>query len=207
MYTVIGAARSRAIRVYWALEEMGLEYQANTAPPRSNEAMKHNPSGKVPCLLVEGETLLDSVAIIQYLADKHDKLTFAAGTIARAQQDSFTQFCCDEIDSILWTATKHTFVLPEKYRVPAIIETAQYEFARAMKTLEARLGDKEFIMGDQLSIPDIILGHCGTWADVAHFEVPKGPLTAYFSRLAARPAFVKSRQLSNARPSLVPKET
>jgi len=31
MYTVIGSPRTRSMRVYWALEEMGLDYEINTA--------------------------------------------------------------------------------------------------------------------------------------------------------------------------------
>ncbi len=65
------------------------------------------------------DAVFDSVAICQFLADRHGHLTFKAGTIERAHQDSFTQFAVDDIESALWTAAKHTFVLPEEYRVPA----------------------------------------------------------------------------------------
>ena len=44
-------------------------------------------------LVIGGDDhIIDSVAICQYLADKHKQLTFPAGTIARAHQDSFTMF-------------------------------------------------------------------------------------------------------------------
>jgi glutathione S-transferase len=101
MYKVIGSSKNRSMRVYWALEEMGLDYEMVLISPRSDEALQHNPSGKVPSLVVDGETINDSVAIIQFLADKHGKMTFPAGTIKRAQQDSFTQFCVDEIEGAL----------------------------------------------------------------------------------------------------------
>ncbi len=206
MYTIIGSPRSRAMRVYWAMEEMGLKYDMNPVAPRAPEVLAYTSSGKVPCLLVDGDIITDSVAIIQFLADRHGQLSAPAGTIARATQDSVTQFTCDEIDGPLWTAAKHSFVLPKNLRLPAAKDAAKFEFARAMQSLETRLGDKQFITGDKITVPDIILGHCGLWAGVADFDVPKGRLTAYFARLAARPAFVKIRRMGDALPSVLPKE-
>jgi len=193
MYTVIGSPRTRSMRVYWALEEMGLDYEINTAPPRSEEVRALNPSGKIPCLLVGDDAIIDSVAIIQFLADKHQQLTFPAGTIKRAQQDSFTQFCCDEIDGALWTAAKNSFIHPEELRVPAIKPTVKYEFANAMKTLEARLGDNEFVMGDTFTIPDLLLGHCANWAIGAKFDLPEGRVAEYFKRVNSRPGYQRAK--------------
>lgn len=194
MYKVIGNSKNRSMRVYWALEEMGLDYEMVLASPRSDEAREYNPTGKVPCLVVDGETILDSVAIIQYLADKHGKMTFPAGTIKRAQQDSFTQFCVDEIEGALWTAGKNSFIHPEEFRVPAIKPTTKYEFAKAMKSLEERLGDNEFVMGDTFTIPDLLMGHCANWARNAKFDIPGGVVGEYFDRLLARPAYERAKE-------------
>jgi len=152
-----------------------------------------NPSGKVPCLLVDGDAIIDSVAIIQFLADKHKLLTFQAGTVKRAQQDSFTQFCCDEIDGALWTVGKNSFIHPEELRVPAIKPTVKYEFASALKSLETRLGDNEFVMGDTFTIPDLLLGHCANWATSAKFDIPEGPIADYFKRVTSRPAYQRAK--------------
>jgi len=144
-------------------------------------------------MVVDGEPIIDSVAIIQFLADKHQQLTFPAGTLKRAQQDSFTQFCCDEIDGALWTAGKNSFVHPEEMRVPAIKPTVKYEFANAMTTLETRLGDNEFVMGDTFTIPDLLLGHCANWAIGANFDIPEGPIAEYFERVTSRPAYQRAK--------------
>ena len=55
-----------------------------------------NPSGKVPVLIVDDTAISDSVAIMTFLADRHGDLTYAAGTIERAKQDSLTQMINDE---------------------------------------------------------------------------------------------------------------
>ncbi|MFN6951161.1 MAG: glutathione S-transferase N-terminal domain-containing protein, partial [Albidovulum sp.] len=92
MYTIIGTVGSRAARVLWMLEELGEPYEHIAAPPRSEGVTAFNPAGKVPVLVEDGTPITDSTAIIQYLADKHGKLTYRAGTLDRARQDSLTQF-------------------------------------------------------------------------------------------------------------------
>lgn len=195
MYKVLGNTATRAFRVLWMMEELELEYEHLTYAPGSKEMLTVNPSGKVPALMVDNEVIIDSVAITQFLADKHTSLTYPAGTIERAKQDSFTQFINDELDAALWTAARNTFVLPKDKRVPEIKETLKWEFLRSIKTLEKRMGEGEFLMGDKMTVPDIILTHCGGWAKVAGFEIPDGPLRAYFKRMIARPAYLRANAL------------
>jgi len=195
MYKVLGMAATRTLRVLWMMEELGLEYEHLPHPPRSKEMLEINPSGKVPALMVDDQVVIDSVAIMQFLADKHGDMTYPAGTIERAQQDSFTQFINDEIDAIIWCAARNTFILPEDKRVPEIKETLKWEFVRSMKLLGERIGDNEFLMGDKMTVPDILLTHCGGWARMAGFEIPNGPLKAYFKRMIARPAYLRAYAL------------
>lgn len=192
MYKLIGGKKSRAFRVLWALEEMGLEYELNPVAPRSDEIRALNPAGKIPALLDGDEVLLDSVAIIQYLADKHGKLTFPAGTIKRAKQDSFTQFACDEMDGTLWTAARNSFILPEERRVPAIKDTLRWEFTHSMKTLARRLGDNTYLMGETFTVADIITAHCGTWGRGAGFDISEPVVNAYIDRAISRPAYKRA---------------
>ena len=117
MYTLVGSAKTRAFRVLWCLEEMGLEYVHQPALPHAAEISEHNPTGKVPALLVGDDVVLDSVAIMQFLADKHGALTAKAGTLERAHQDSWSQFALDEMDAPLWTDGKHRFFLPDNFQL------------------------------------------------------------------------------------------
>jgi len=198
MYTVIGAVGSRAFRVIWMLEELEQPYELIQAAPRSPEITAHNPDGKVPALIVDGAALLDSVAIVQYLADRHDALTFPAGSIERARQDSLTQFCVDEVEGALWTAAKNTFVHPKEHQTPEVKKTCRFEFNLAMERLVRRLGDGPFVMGEKMTVPDILLGHCHGWARAAKFEIPEGPAHEYFRRLVSRPAFQRADEQRNA---------
>lgn len=188
MYHVIGTAKSRAFRVMWMLGELGQDYNVTPAMPRSEEIMAHNPLGKVPALKDGDDVLTDSVAIITYLADKHGALTAPAGTIARARQDAMTLWLIDEMDALLWTASKHSFVLPEKLRVPEVKPTLKKEFARNVAQLE-RMMRGDFLMGDEITVPDILACHCLGWSIVANFDPLPDTIKDYSKRLRGRAAY------------------
>lgn len=193
MYKVIGTVASRTFRVLWMLEELGQPFEHLAAPPRSPDVVALNPSGKVPVLIDDGAPITDSTAILQYLADKHGSLTHPAGTLPRARQDSLTQFLLDEFDAALWMAARHSFILPAELRQSAIKDSLKWEFERSQKTLVARLGEGPFLMGAEMTVPDIILTHCGNWAEAAKFPISEPRLADYLARMRARPAFQRAK--------------
>ncbi|UXU75784.1 MULTISPECIES: glutathione S-transferase family protein [unclassified Paracoccus (in: a-proteobacteria)] len=188
-YQVIGTGRSRAMRVLWMLEELGQPYEHVAVNPHSEGVTSLNPAGKVPVLVVDGTPITDSTAILTYLADRHGALTYPAGTLDRARQDSLTQFILDEFDAALWLAARHSFILPEEMRLAAIKNTLRWEFERSQRTLVHRMAEDGFLMGEQMTVPDIILAHCLTWALTARFPIVEHRLTEYLDRMRARPAY------------------
>ncbi|MGZ3215244.1 glutathione S-transferase family protein [Paracoccus sp. T5] len=195
MYRVIGTGKSRAFRVLWMLEELGLTYQHVPANPRSEGVAQFNPTGKVPVLIDDGTPITDSTAILTYLADRHGQLTHKAGTLDRARQDSLTQFLLDEFDAALWLAARHSFILPEELRLSAIKNTLRWEFETSQKTLVHRMADGPFLMGDQMTVPDIILGHCLDWALIARFPITEPRLTEHLDRMRGRAAYGRAAAL------------
>ena len=192
MYRVIGTGKSRALRVIWMLEELGQPYEHAAVNPHSEGVTPFNPAGKVPVLVVEGTPITDSTAILTYLADRHGALTHPAGTLERARQDSLTQLILDEFDAALWLAARHSFILPEEMRLAAIKNTLRWEFERSQKTLTHRMAEDGFLMGDMMTVPDIILTHCLTWALNARFPITEHRLTEYLDLMRARPAYLRA---------------
>ncbi|MFV2002717.1 MAG: glutathione S-transferase family protein, partial [Paracoccaceae bacterium] len=159
MYTVLGNIGSRTSRVIWMLEEIGAPYTHQPASPQSDEVRALSPLGKIPILLDGAHTITDSTAILTYLGDKHAALTYPAGTPERALQDGHTNFLLDEFDACLWAALRHKFVLPKERRLAGLKETLNWEFSRSQKHFVARLGAHPFLMGSQITVPDIIVTH------------------------------------------------
>lgn len=191
MYKVIGPPKTRAFRVLWMLEELGQNYDVDFAAPRSETVLAYSASGKVPVLLENDVAITDSSAILTYLADKHGALTHTAGTIERAKQDSLTHMILDELDAVLWTAARHSFILPEGRRVPQVKDSLKWEFGESLARLADRI-EGDWLMSDDFTIADIVLIHCLTWARAAKFEISDPRLLTYLARGMDRDAFKRA---------------
>jgi glutathione S-transferase len=189
MYTLIGTSKSRAFRVRWMLEELELEYTHIPAPPHDDFVRQINPLGRIPVLLDGEDAFSDSTVMLNYLADKHGQMAPKPGSIARAQQDAVTHQILDEFDAVLWTAAKHSFILPPEHRVPEIKSELKWEFNRNADLIAERLEDNAFLMGDDLTVPDIIFTHCLGWAIVAKFGVENETLRSYLDAMKSRDAY------------------
>src|ERR1700721_3614829 len=77
---------TRSIRVRWTLQEMQLDFESVfvNLPAREHHAaefLKINPAAKIP-VLVDGDlVLIESVAIVLYLADKYPEEGFTAANV------------------------------------------------------------------------------------------------------------------------------
>lgn len=188
MYHVYGSAKTRGFRPVWMMEELGLEYEHTPCIPHAKEVRALNPSGKVPVMVADGRAITDSAAMLTYLADHHGKLTSPAGTIERAEQDTLTHQILDELDAVLWATARHTFVLPEDKRVPAVKATMAWEYERNLNRIVDRI-QGPWLMGEEFTVPDILLTHCMRWAQSAKFSAGSDAAQAYFERATARPAY------------------
>lgn len=191
MYTVIGHTRTRTFRVLWMLEELGQSYHQEPHVPGSEPVLAITPLGKVPVLLDGDVPLTDSAAILSYLADKHAMLTAPAGTPERALQDGVMHQILEEIDGVLWAAARHAFILPEDRRVPEVRNSLRWEFERNVNRLaERRQGP--FLMGDHMTLPDILAVHCMNWAVSAKFSHQNSAFADYAQSLRERPAYKRA---------------
>ena len=191
MYTVLGSTKNRTLRVIWTLEELGVPYEQVVGDPGSAEVKALNPTGKVPALIVEGEVLADSVAIMTFLSDRHHALTFPAGSVERLRMDGHIHFLLEEFDSLLWVAAKNSFINPVEQRAAEVKPILKWEFERSLKRLEDRLHG-EYLMGDTFTISDILAAHCLNWASNAKFPEASEALTAYADRCRNRVGYKRA---------------
>ena len=199
MLQVYGCPNTRSTRVVWALEEVGAVYDYHkvdllVGAGRKPEYLALNPGGKVPTLVDGDLTLTESAAICTYIGDSFPAsgVTPSVGSPERAQYNQWCFFVMSELEQPLWTITKHRFALPEKRRVPAIIETAQWEWGLAAKILATGLGEREFIVGEQFTAADILAAQTLAWARAFKMPLGHAPLDAYADRLLARPALARA---------------
>lgn len=195
MITVYGYPKTRSNRVIWMLEELGIDYQFQLINLMKGEGLSAsfkaiNPSGKVPALADDGLILTESAAMLTYLGDKYGSapLMPKAGTAERGLHDQWLCFAIAELEQPLWTIGKHKFALPKDRRVPEVFETAAWEFQKALDLLSIGLGEKEYILGEDFSAADILLGHTLFWGLSFKQPIEQKNLQDYFARLKDRPA-------------------
>lgn len=195
VYTYVG---SRSLRVVWALEELGVEYQCHAlrldrGEGKTPEHLARHPDGKVP-VLVDGElTLFESAAICRYLAARYgaDSGLMPTDVAGQARLDQWLFFLLTELEQPLWNQAKHTFALPEAQRVPAMIPTAAWEYRRALAALTRRFNGDGWLMGGHFSLADIFLAQILGWSQKAKHPVPEA-LKEYLARCMARPAYARA---------------
>lgn len=194
MLTVIGYGGTRAFRVLWMLEELGLSYHHDRVMPFTEAARARAPGGRVPALeLDDGQVLLDSTAILAYLADRHDALTCRPGTVDRARQDAWVGRILDALDAPLmtWALILQGIGAPPD---PAVRDNARRAVAAGLADMDAALGDQAegpWLMGRRFTFADIVLGHCLHWAERSEHPVDGHPhLAAYLRAVQRRAAYV-----------------
>jgi len=205
MITLYGNGLSRSFRALWALEEVNAKYIYHSVKFGSNEALigtlsheykKLNFQGKVPTFIENEIVITESAAILNYIAATHPLLELAPlhNRNLRAKYDEVCFFVLSDLEQSLWTNGKHRFVLPEKYRISEVLPTTIWEFKQSLKALEDFLSDKEFIIGENFTMADILVAHTLTWAINFHFDVPK-ELLQYKKRMYERPACLRACKL------------
>ncbi len=192
---VYGYPNTRSLRVIWLMEELGLEYQYHfvdllKGEAQSPEFLAINPAGKVPALKTEGGIITESLAIMNYLCALKPEAELIPGLspFRRAHYDQWCSFALTELEQPMWTISKHKFALPKEYRVPDVIPAAQYEFQKALGLLSKGLGSNKYILGEQFTAADILLGHSLFWGVSFKQKIEQENINDYIGRLGVRTA-------------------
>jgi glutathione S-transferase len=196
MIKLYHAPRTRSMRIVWLLEELGIPYELNTVgfEPPSRPFSQHTPTGKFPTL-EDGEVLMfESGAIAEHLLERYGngRLAPAAGTPARAaflQWMHFAEGAFVPFGNIAW----HMLFKQDADRIPGAMEDYRGWARAALEVLERALTGKPYLLGDEFSAADIMMGYtvvCVRWFGMLGEEYPN--LNAYMDRLEARPLFQKA---------------
>ncbi len=196
------APNSRAVRIAWLLEELGLEYDiekysVGDRALRTPEYYKIHPMGRIP-VLEDGETrIYESGAIVQYLLARHGKGKFAP-SVDDSSFPEYLQWLHYAEGSIMGQVNilvVETILLPPEKRNDVNVNRALKLLKVALGNVDNRLQDREYLTGT-FSGADIMTGHACFGAMKAGAEIDDyTQLKAYIDRLLERPALKKARSL------------
>jgi glutathione S-transferase len=195
------APRTRAVRIVWLLEELGLAYELERAefvPPAVNFFSQATPLGKFPTLVDGDLTMCESGAITEYILEEYGRgrLAPAVGTPDRAAYLQWLHFAESTAFPPLGIIVWLTRYRGEGDSQQQLIEDARLRAASGIEFLEQSLGDKGYVVGDEFTAADIMLGFTLVAAQLLGVLDERFPKTnAYLSRLVARPAFQKAASL------------
>lgn len=193
MMKLYGTPPTRALRVLWILNELGLEYEMLPVNLLQGEAKQApfldlNPAAKVP-VLVDGDVVLTESAAIQlYLAEKHPEAGLIPDSVEdRGQMYRWMFFLVTEIEQPLWRIARHTFLYPEDKRLPQDTVLARQECLAMVAVLEQHMRGREFLVGDRLSVADFNAAYTLDWANEVKMLEEAPRLRAHLQAMYARP--------------------
>lgn len=185
-----GTPPTRAIRVQWLLNELGIDCEVIGLNPMDPdpEFLALNPAGKVP-VLVDGDVVLtESAAIPLYLAEKFPEKGLIPRDLAdRAQMYRWMFFLVTEIEQPLWRIALNTFIYAEEDQAPADIANATRDCKKMIAVFEAHMAGREYVIGGKLSVADCIAAFTLDWANEAEMLADAPRLRAFVECMYSRP--------------------
>ena len=185
---------TRAERIRWILDEPDLGYQVKTIDLFKGEGQRPDylaihPLGQLPALKINGEVMIESGAIVQWLAESvpGSELAPATDQPARRAFDQWMYFAVASLEAPAWEMMLHGKILPDKQVVKAIIPFAEQRYAKALKVLEQALRVQDYLVDGRFSAADIMIGYILAW--FPEQLVPYPSLQKYLARLQQRPAY------------------
>jgi len=189
-----GTPPTRALRVIWLLNELGLEYEMFPVDLLKGENKQGsflaiNPTAKIPVLVDGSLVVTESSAIQLYLAEKHPEAGFVPESVEdRAQMFRWIFFLVTEIEQPLWRIARHTFLYPEDTRLPQDIDLARQECLEMVTVLDRHMQGRQFMVGDKPSVADFNAAFTLDWANEEEALGDTPRLKEYLESMYARPA-------------------
>ncbi len=195
--TLYYTPQTRSVRPRWLLEELGLDYKLHpidlfAGEGESKEYKEINPLGAVPAMKIGDQIMLESGAMCHWLTDFHPdkKLAPAVQDPTRPKYEQWMMFSQATLEMQPWLVLLHSKILPEADRVDDIVPWAEQRHQSILKVLNAALEGKDYLLGDEFSTADIMVGSTLMFVPETLTEFPE--LQAYIKRLNDRPAFKRA---------------
>lgn len=200
MIRLYGSPITRAQRVMWMLEELGLEYEQLGAGvptllgelvPRE-EIERLNPSGKVPVLVDGDQVLTESFGINLYLAMCYESELTPRSTEEWAKAFQWTTWVATEVErdlgiSIGLRRSGMISRAPDRLREHEAF--AQWGARMALGTLETALAAEPWLVGGRFTVADLNIASLlalAPPAGIAFDDLPR--VRKWLGECLARPA-------------------
>ena len=199
MLRILGRPNSFNVRkVLWACDELGVPFQREDwgrgyRPTTDPEFLALNPNGQVPVVLVDGHVMVESNAIIRYLAASHPGPLLPADPAGRQAIERWMDWVAYDVTHALRGAFLGGQLQEAPWNNPWFVAQGQKDLIELMELLSAHLAAHgPYMMGETFTLADIPCGLVvNRWFHLKALERPSLPtLDAYYALLSERPAFM-----------------
>ena len=199
MLKVHFVAGTRAGRVIWLLEELGLDYKVNIMPftkegLKSPEHRSRHALGRVPVLEDGNISIFESGAIIDYVLERHKN----GGLKPSSDSSEFPfylqwyHYCEGMVMPPMNQIVVQTILLPPDRRDETVLNQAKNLLSKSLAPVNENLADKDYLIGD-FSAADLMLGHSCFMANrLGCVSEEMQNIKNYVGRINARAAFQKA---------------
>jgi glutathione S-transferase len=158
LFASLTSPYARKVRVVMGEKRIDYELVATDVNDPNSELLKHNPLGKVPCLLLDdGTAIYDSPVIVEYL----DSVTPVGRLIPEPTRqrvqvrrwEALTDGLLDAAVAIVWERRR-----AEAHQNGDWIARQRGKVDRALKAMSLDLGEDSFCTGPTFTLADIVMG-------------------------------------------------
>jgi glutathione S-transferase len=179
---------TRSAIVLWMLEELGQPYRLTVLDKAKGENREPpflaiNPMGKVPTLVHDGQVITESGAICCYLADAFPAagLSVPIGDRRRGAYLKWLFFMHSCLEPALMDRMLSRPAVPRQM-------SGYGDFETLLAVLAAGLRPGPFLMGEQFTAADVVIGSSLGWGRMIGAIPDEPAILAYLARLEERPA-------------------
>ncbi|MCX7513761.1 glutathione S-transferase family protein [Frateuria hangzhouensis] len=194
MYTLYYAPGAASMVVHLALLETGAPHELkrvdlDAGAQRDPEYLKLNPRGVVPTLVVDGQPLAESAALLILLAERHPEASLAPppGTPERAAWYQWVVY----LSNTLMSAFRLWFYPQDVGDTPAVREAVQRRIEGVWELLDAQLATHgPYLLGERFSGADLLLTMLMRWSrNMPRPATEWAALARLAERVRARPSW------------------
>lgn len=182
----------RDLRVRWALEEIGADYQVRTVGPIPPGYEREQPFGQVPAYREGDLQLFESGAIVQHIGDKDERL-LPRDPVARARAIQWSYAALNSVEPFVMSYAALGAFYPDEEWARLRKPSARVELGKRLGKVAEWLGDRQWLEGDRFTIGDLLMiAVLRILGDDGGLVAETPALDAYRARGIARPAFARA---------------
>ena len=188
-------------KVLLAAEEAGEPYELKLldftqGEHKSPEHLARHPLGKVPAVEIDGDHFFESNTICRLLAERNGNSLYAQTATQRAIINEWVDMTTMHIGRWLSVMFFENTLKPAFFggeTNPEAVEEAQNFLDQQLPALEQQLSQGEFIVGDNVTIADIVAFSYFTTTPFSGVDLSHYPqISRWISTLKARPSYAKA---------------